>query len=153
MSKVKKNKKLPVHIVEQHNDVSLSFLKYCDLFFFKNSLISILSKYNSNTHYVDYTTNCWIIFFFYQVVPFIHRAIASKLLPFTGIPIIHLDSHPDLLIPINMQAELVFRPQSLFQYVFYTCYSLCLHDLLLYFENTKTVKFHTGNLYQNKRYK
>ncbi|XP_059170362.1 UPF0489 protein C5orf22 homolog [Physella acuta] len=69
MSKLKKNKTLPVHIVEQHNDV----------------------------------------------VPFIHRAIASKLLQFTEIPIIHLDSHPDLLIPINMQADLVFQPQSLFQ--------------------------------------
>ncbi|CAL1538492.1 unnamed protein product [Lymnaea stagnalis] len=67
MYKLRKSESLPVHIVEQHNDV----------------------------------------------VPFIHRAIASKLLPFHDIAIIHLDSHPDLLLPINLDADTVFKPQEL----------------------------------------
>ncbi|CAG5125560.1 unnamed protein product, partial [Candidula unifasciata] len=50
-----------------------------------------------------------------DVVPFLHRAIASRLLPYSGIPMVHFDSHPDLLIPINLEADVVFKPQLLYE--------------------------------------
>ncbi|BFZ19597.1 hypothetical protein BsWGS_22636 [Bradybaena similaris] len=50
-----------------------------------------------------------------DVVPFLHRAIASRLLPYSGIAMVHFDSHPDLLIPINLQADVVFKPQLLYE--------------------------------------
>jgi len=68
MSSQQRQKKLPVHIVEQHNDV----------------------------------------------LPFIHRSIASKRLPFTNIPMLHFDSHPDLLLPTELKAKTVFEPQTLY---------------------------------------
>ncbi|XP_078395774.1 UPF0489 protein C5orf22 homolog isoform X1 [Cetorhinus maximus] len=49
-----------------------------------------------------------------EVVPYIYRAIGSKHLPMENIALVHLDSHPDLLIPIDMLADSVFDKELLF---------------------------------------
>lgn len=51
------------------------------------------------------------------MLPFIYRAIGSKHLPASNISFVHLDSHPDLLIPVNMPADTVFDKETLFRYV------------------------------------
>lgn len=52
-----------------------------------------------------------------HVLPFIYRCIGSKYLPFLGNTIIHFDSHPDMLIPQEMKADVVNDKYKLFDTV------------------------------------
>lgn len=56
----------------------------------------------------------WVVEDHHDVLPFIYRAIGSKHLPASNITFIHFDSHPDLLIPVNMSADTVFDKEALF---------------------------------------
>nr|CAD7264816.1 unnamed protein product [Timema shepardi] len=49
------------------------------------------------------------------VLPFIYRCMGSKHLPLEGNTIIHLDSHPDMLIPKEMAADTVWDKHELFR--------------------------------------
>ena len=55
---------------------------------------------------------------FSQALPFIYRCMGSKHLPFEGNTFIHLDSHPDMLIPKEMPADTVWDKNQLFRYVY-----------------------------------
>jgi len=52
-----------------------------------------------------------------EVLPFIYRCMGSKHLPLEGNTIIHLDSHPDMLIPKDMPADTVWDKHELFSRV------------------------------------
>ena len=64
---------------------------------------------------------------------------------------IHLDSHPDLLIPVNMSADVVFDKDSLLEYVldwseynikhYIGCHSAALCHMF------KNIAFHTLAMY------
>ncbi|XP_040833364.1 UPF0489 protein C5orf22 homolog [Ochotona curzoniae] len=56
----------------------------------------------------------WVVEDHQEVLPFIYRAIGSKHLPTRDISFLHFDSHPDLLIPVNMPADTVFDKDTLF---------------------------------------
>lgn len=50
----------------------------------------------------------------HEVVPFIQKNIGSKHLPVSGSTFVHFDSHPDMLIPIDMPAGYVFDKNKLY---------------------------------------
>ncbi|CAL7935210.1 unnamed protein product [Xylocopa violacea] len=49
-----------------------------------------------------------------EVLPFVYRCLGSKHLPFEGNAFVHLDSHPDMLIPKTMLADTVWDKNQLF---------------------------------------
>ena len=49
----------------------------------------------------------------HDVLPHIYRAIGGRYLPFTGVAMLHLDSHPDLLVP-ELQADLFHSTEQLY---------------------------------------
>ncbi|PBC32001.1 ATP-dependent RNA helicase [Apis cerana cerana] len=52
------------------------------------------------------------------VLSFIYRCLGSKHLPFEGNAFVHLDSHPDMLIPKTMLANTVWDKNQLFRIMF-----------------------------------
>ena len=49
-----------------------------------------------------------------DALPVIHRAIASKRLPFHDVAVLHFDSHPDLLLSPKLDADIIFKPHQLY---------------------------------------
>lgn len=52
-----------------------------------------------------------------HVLPFIHRGIASRHLPSTGLQILHFDAHPDLTFPVNKPAADCFDKDALYDQI------------------------------------
>ncbi|KAK3608077.1 hypothetical protein CHS0354_031064 [Potamilus streckersoni] len=50
-----------------------------------------------------------------EVIPYIHRAIASRHLPVENLTLVHFDSHPDMLIPLELDADKVFDKELLYE--------------------------------------
>eukprot|EP00106_Octopus_bimaculoides_P015340 XP_014782782.1 PREDICTED: UPF0489 protein C5orf22 homolog isoform X2 [Octopus bimaculoides] len=50
-----------------------------------------------------------------EVLPYIHRSIGSKHLPFSGLTMVHFDAHPDLLVPNDMKAADIFDKQFVYE--------------------------------------
>lgn len=73
---------------------------------FESSAIYSLKKYKEIPIFVVEDHN--------DVLPFIYRCIGSKYLPFRGNVLLHFDSHPDMLMPQDMQPELVLDKEALF---------------------------------------
>ena len=55
----------------------------------------------------------WICESHEEVLHHIYRAVASKHLPFSGITLLHFDSHPDLSVPQQLRADDVFDKEKL----------------------------------------
>ena len=49
-----------------------------------------------------------------KVLYYVHRSIASRNLPFEGITLLHFDSHPDLTVPVDLQANVVYDKTALY---------------------------------------
>ncbi|KAF2880022.1 hypothetical protein ILUMI_26143 [Ignelater luminosus] len=56
----------------------------------------------------------YVVEYHHEVLPFIYRNIGSKHLSLEGMTFVHLDSHPDMLIPKDMPAETVYDKHKLF---------------------------------------
>ena len=52
--------------------------------------------------------------FHQEVLPFIHRNIARKKLPFSNLNMVHFDSHPDLAFPRSLKAEDCFNKDLMY---------------------------------------
>lgn len=52
-----------------------------------------------------------------EVIPHLYRAMGSRHLPIEGNTIVHLDSHPDLGVPPDMSADVVFEKEELFGHI------------------------------------
>lgn len=52
-----------------------------------------------------------------EVLEYIYNDIGNKRLPFNGISLVHFDSHPDLLCPEDLPADLVYDKATLFQQI------------------------------------
>ncbi|XP_078732070.1 UPF0489 protein C5orf22 homolog isoform X2 [Lampetra fluviatilis] len=48
------------------------------------------------------------------VLPHIYRAMGSRHLPMEGLTLLHVDAHPDLLLPVSLPARTVHDPHTLF---------------------------------------
>ncbi len=50
-----------------------------------------------------------------EVLPHIYRAIGARQLPFDNLCMVHLDSHPDLLIPSTLQADDIYNKETVYE--------------------------------------
>ena len=50
----------------------------------------------------------------HEVLPHVYRAIGGRYLPFSGVSMLHLDSHPDLLVP-SLSAQNYHRTELLYE--------------------------------------
>ncbi|KAL3267929.1 hypothetical protein HHI36_007068 [Cryptolaemus montrouzieri] len=72
----------------------------------------------------------------HQVVPFIHENIRKRYLPLQGNTLIHLDSHPDMLIPKDLLADEAFEPRVLYEshdienWILPNCYTGIFHQIV-----------------------
>ncbi|XP_018336382.1 UPF0489 protein C5orf22 homolog [Agrilus planipennis] len=57
----------------------------------------------------------YVVEYHHEVLPFIYRNIGSKYLPLEGTPLVHFDSHPDMLIDPKLTIETVYDKESLYE--------------------------------------